>query len=265
MARSSTTTADGVAAFLQSQRQFWPAMTTRHASLAPISTQTFQRERRHNAIETPVGLYQHRLGTALLEAVCLQAYGAGLVLSYGSISLSLSTLQILIRNENIKVPTEMKSMSNGTRRSATWMPTRWADTLSALMLKLQWRASTSTMLQPRKRSRMPRHGMHAAGKPKKAPTDSKVSFLQTSRLITANTFSSEEYSTDAGLELCDFWAAWNYVPGFLREFNIWGCFGCLTVSHSSHLPPRTCRWLWLLRVFGLFFVFPVLQVRGGSF
>ena len=33
--------------FLQSQRQCWPAMTTPHASLAPISTQTFQRERRH--------------------------------------------------------------------------------------------------------------------------------------------------------------------------------------------------------------------------
>ena len=33
--------------FLQSQRQFWPAMTTRHASLAPINVHTFQRELRH--------------------------------------------------------------------------------------------------------------------------------------------------------------------------------------------------------------------------
>ena len=40
-------TADQWLDFLQSQRQFWPAMTTRHASLAPISTPTFQRERRH--------------------------------------------------------------------------------------------------------------------------------------------------------------------------------------------------------------------------
>ena len=40
-------TADQWLDFLQSQRQFWPAMTTRHASLAPISAQTFQRERRH--------------------------------------------------------------------------------------------------------------------------------------------------------------------------------------------------------------------------
>ena len=32
--------------FLQGQRQFWPTMTTRHASLAPIRMLTFQRERR---------------------------------------------------------------------------------------------------------------------------------------------------------------------------------------------------------------------------
>ena len=32
--------------FLQGQRQFWPTMTTRHASLAPIRRLTFQRERR---------------------------------------------------------------------------------------------------------------------------------------------------------------------------------------------------------------------------
>ena len=39
-------TADQWLDFLQSQRQLWPAMTTRHASLAPISAHTFQRERR---------------------------------------------------------------------------------------------------------------------------------------------------------------------------------------------------------------------------
>ena len=39
-------TADQWLDFLQSQRQFWPTMTTRHASLAPIRTPTFQRERR---------------------------------------------------------------------------------------------------------------------------------------------------------------------------------------------------------------------------
>ena len=33
--------------FLQSQCQFWPAMTTRHVSLAPVTVHTFQRERRH--------------------------------------------------------------------------------------------------------------------------------------------------------------------------------------------------------------------------
>ena len=32
--------------FLQSRRQFWPTMTTRHASLAPICAATLQRERR---------------------------------------------------------------------------------------------------------------------------------------------------------------------------------------------------------------------------
>ena len=31
--------------FMQRQRQFWPTMTTRHASLAPIEMLTFQRER----------------------------------------------------------------------------------------------------------------------------------------------------------------------------------------------------------------------------
>ena len=32
--------------FLQSRRQFWPTMTTRHASLAPLCAATLQRERR---------------------------------------------------------------------------------------------------------------------------------------------------------------------------------------------------------------------------
>ena len=39
-------TADQWLDFLRSQRQFWPTMTTRHASLAPIRMLTFQRERR---------------------------------------------------------------------------------------------------------------------------------------------------------------------------------------------------------------------------
>ena len=39
-------TADHWLDFLQSQRHFWPTMTTRHASLAPLNTATFQRERR---------------------------------------------------------------------------------------------------------------------------------------------------------------------------------------------------------------------------
>ena len=53
------------------------------------------------------------------------------------------------------------------------------------------------------------------------------------------------YWTDATrfgqLELC----------GFLREFNIRGCFGCLTVSHlfhrlPLHLPVAFCLCLFLL-------------------
>ena len=39
-------TADQWLDFLLSQHHFWPSMTTRHASLAPLNTYTFQRERR---------------------------------------------------------------------------------------------------------------------------------------------------------------------------------------------------------------------------
>ena len=52
-------TADQWLDFLQSQRQFWPAMTTRRASLAPISTQTSPKRTAPYAIQTSVGLYQH--------------------------------------------------------------------------------------------------------------------------------------------------------------------------------------------------------------
>ena len=31
---------------LQSRRQFWPTLTTRHASLVPVSAEALQRERR---------------------------------------------------------------------------------------------------------------------------------------------------------------------------------------------------------------------------
>ena len=149
-------------------------------------------------------------------------------------------------------------------------------TLSALVWKLRWQASTSITLRLTRRSRMLRLGMHTDGKLKKAPTESRDSFLRTSgtmvilwwltlRLIFANTFLSEDYYfPDAGMEHCDAWAALSWVFGFLQEFNIWGCFGCLTVSHSFHLPPRTCRWLWLLLVFWLCLVFPVFcKCLGG--
>ena len=39
-------TADQWLDFLQSQRHFWPSMTTRFASLTPLSEATFRRERR---------------------------------------------------------------------------------------------------------------------------------------------------------------------------------------------------------------------------
>ena len=41
-----TSTASEWRDLLQSRRQFWPALTTRHASLVPVCTETLQRERR---------------------------------------------------------------------------------------------------------------------------------------------------------------------------------------------------------------------------
>ena len=49
-----TSTASEWRDLLQARRQFWPTLTTRHASLVPVSAETLQRERRQKS-GYPVG------------------------------------------------------------------------------------------------------------------------------------------------------------------------------------------------------------------
>ena len=46
-----TSTASEWRDLLQSRRQFWPTLTTRHASLAPLSAEALQRERRQMQVK----------------------------------------------------------------------------------------------------------------------------------------------------------------------------------------------------------------------
>ena len=120
--------------FLQSQCQFWPAMTTRHVSLAPVTVHTFQRERRH--------MQSKHLWDSIdikWEALSKKLYVSkptGLTREQLWNHLFVTKHRANPYQGRAKELTKMKSMDNGTKRSNTWMPTGCLRTHSASTLRL---------------------------------------------------------------------------------------------------------------------------------
>ena len=86
--------------FLQRQRQFWPTMTTRHASLAPMGHPALTGTSWTRSCTAP-----NRLGTPGNF--------------YGRTSLSRSTAKILFRSVSIRVMIQRMFTTSGTLTSAT--------------------------------------------------------------------------------------------------------------------------------------------------
>ena len=170
-------TADQWLDFLQSQRHFWPSMTTRHASLAPIDNQTFQRERRPMQSK-------HLWDRIDLNWPALSKK------QYVSKPTGLNRTelwQLLFTNKHrgsvsIKGPTGMKFGHDGTRSSTTWRSTKPSLFPSALLM-VPPRALSLTMQQPENRLSLPRLDMPADGKRKKAHTVSNYSSLLMSGMM----------------------------------------------------------------------------------
>ena len=148
-------TADQWLDFLQSQRQFWPAMTTRHASLAPINIHTFQRERRH--------MQSKHLWDSI--NITWQALSKKLYVSKPTGLTRAELWELLFVTKHRANPWQEREYQgayrdevwdSGIKRSATWMPTRPLRAHSAVILVWPLGASTLTMLLPLRRLRLPR-------------------------------------------------------------------------------------------------------------
>ena len=104
--------------FMQCQRQFWPTMTTRHASLAPIELGTFRRERRlmqSKHLGTPSAL----TGISWTRSCTMPNLLATLENFYGTTSLSRSTVKIHFRNVSIRVMMRRMYTTSGMLIGAT--------------------------------------------------------------------------------------------------------------------------------------------------
>ncbi len=146
-------------------------MTTRHASLAPIDTHTFERERRR--VQS-----KH-----LWDCINLNwpALTKKLYVSKPT-GLSRAELWQLLfvtkhranpwqeREYQGAYPIGRKYGNNGSRHSITWRSTKLALLPSALMLPWPPTALLLTMQQPERRLSPPRLNMPADGKQKKAHT-----------------------------------------------------------------------------------------------
>ena len=168
--------------FLQSQCQFWPTMTTRHASLAPIRMHTFQRERRLMQSKHLWDTLSIDWNKLYWKLYTYKPTGLSRVHLW---TLSLSTVRILSRSVNIRVLIKRLSIIDGTMTSATCVHTRQPKPSKALILKSLWWASTLTISQRRKHSKTLRTSIPAGGKLKKAPTASRSSFFRMLGILTS--------------------------------------------------------------------------------
>ena len=169
-------TADQWLDFLQSQRQFWPTMTTRHASLAPIRMLTFQRERRQMQSK-------HLWDTLSIDWSKL----SWKLYTYKPTGLSREHLWThLFVTKHRQNPYQEREYQ-GADQEAVY--DRWyqdkrymgaykvTKTLQGIDIDVSMVGSTLTISQRRKLFKTPRTGMLAVGKLKKAPTDSRNSFF----------------------------------------------------------------------------------------
>ena len=157
---------------LQSRRQFWPTLTTRHASLVPLCADALQRERRQMAIETP--LVQYRLTGWSLTRNSKRWLPLGLPVSrFGNTSFLPSIDRILSWKGDTKEWTTKKWSKNGRLPRCTFGTIRDVLAPSVSTWKLLSEASTLTTLLLRRQLMCPKLFMHVDGRPRMASTVSR--------------------------------------------------------------------------------------------
>ena len=128
------------------ERQFWPTLTTRHASVAPISTYTLQRERRQmksKHLWDAININWSKLSWKL----------------YASKPTGLTRQELwehLFVTKHRQNPYNEREYQGADKDEVyerwyqeerpTWEPTKCINLPSASMLNLPWRVSTLTML-----------------------------------------------------------------------------------------------------------------------
>ena len=161
-----TSTASEWRDLLQSRRQFWPTLTTRHASLVPVCTEALQRERRqmqakHLWYNLDIRWVDLENKLQVLAPLDLPGKTSGSIFfSPNSVRTPLwkeATLEKILRMLNV----------HGKLRNCTfWITKRMAPVLLVLTWPWHFMASVLTTLRRNMQLKDPRHYMHVDGRRK---------------------------------------------------------------------------------------------------
>ena len=158
--------------FLQSRRQFWPTLTTRHASLVPLCADALQRERRQmqsKHLWYSIDISWQELGKKL-QVLAPTGLTREQIWQH---LFSPSIDRILSWKGDTKERITKKWRKNGRQPRSIFWTIR--DLLAPLVStwKLLSVALTLTTLLLRRQLMSPKLSMHVDGRPRKAPTASK--------------------------------------------------------------------------------------------
>ena len=268
---------------LQSRRQFWPAFTTRHASLAPLCAEALQRERRQ--MQAKHLWYNLDINWVELDKKLQVLAPTGLSRDeiWKHLFLTKQRQNPFVEGRYSGADYEEVARKWGQPSYTFWV-TRVVPVLPVLTWQWIFVALILTTLLHRLQSMSPKLFMHVAGRPRTVPTvlrgtpplmsvmnhTSAITLLplaQTPFLDGKTGMTTTQWATNS----IRGWAGHSVLFHFLVEFNIWvlRTFHLLfTVCFTLPLTLAAGRWfgcfLFCLFVFVVFvFVcFPVLQVSG---
>ena len=163
--------------FLQSRRQFWPTMTTRHASLAPLCAATLQRERRQmqsKHLWDKIDIHWLELSKKLYV---LKPTGLTREQLWHHLFV-LKHRQNPFQERRYKGDDEEEVKNRWNQAKEYFRAYQGMSCPFSINVEVAIGVSTLTTKPPRKQFVMPRLFMRVGGKPRKAPTESKSNYFR---------------------------------------------------------------------------------------
>ena len=244
---------------LQSRRQFWPTLTTRHASLVPVSAEALQRERRQMQAK-------HLWYNLDIRWVDLKDK-LEVLAPTGIFSLRSSVRTPIKRDATLEKIWRMSNGNGKPRKSTSCSTKRMAATLLALTWPWHFKALTLTTLQRIMQLKTQKHYMHVDGRQKKVFTVSRgrlcLMYVMHLSTMTMLLLLAQMSNRDGGTGMKTMLRDINVVPNGTGQgipyasswSSTYESFGPLRTFHSFSPPVLpsndTCRVSFVL-VFGLF-------------